>query len=311
MSVSCDDRQPGTPWKYTDIYSNLEWIRKITGVMINASVSRSPSDSVFGCTTCIYNFFIDLTGPNETLNCTDVDILTNNKFCASNYEKQDYSRSIITQKTRYSRLTETNQNQLNESKSKINQNRKLQPNSHKSFRNFIQRILQAKNLKHMKNNYNREELSKDGKNGKKGKNYQTVTGESKRKESDSEKNRKFMKLNKINENVTKEEDNTNERGIKLKSIDENFPNKSKNGNRLKKQVEIDKTPINEFDYSMMKTIKSQPSIDYNLLENKFHNLRMLLARLQKSMPAKEIRQTSMIGKPIRILPYGRIFNPTI
>ncbi|XP_051161353.1 putative uncharacterized protein DDB_G0286901 [Leptopilina boulardi] len=347
VSVSCDDRQPGTPWKYTDIFSNLDWIEKETDTWHNDTKSRA--DSSLGCTTCIYNFFIDLTGPNETDNCTDLnefnDKSTNYKICASNYQQENmknhYSRSISDNKL-YNSLSEKfskfYENTLKNKKSLDNQlNNKTRHNSDSTNKNSKNNFdadvtkanakLPAKIFDTVVKNLKSKDFRKTIETFQKNNDYKNSKAKSKKLKKiignkNSQTNQKgFHNIENKNDYLGKKNfyrDDNKEKKLQLDSHREkimNEPNKNENLLSKKHESKIDKTPMNAFDYSMIKKmINSQPSIDYNNpLVKKFHNLRMFLARLQKSTADKhqEIRQTPMIGKPIEILPYGRFFNPPI
>ena len=76
VAVSCDDRQPTGVWLYTDIYENVGWIRNILkywskdGSMMpkdnsTGNVSEKHNGNLNGCSTCVFNFFIDLGCKNN------------------------------------------------------------------------------------------------------------------------------------------------------------------------------------------------------------------------------------------------------
>lgn len=334
MSVSCDDRQPETPWKYTDIFSNLDWIEKETETWMKDPNNRSSLTP--GCSTCIYNFFIDLTGPNDTVNCTNLDDYneksSNYKFCASNYEKEvkNHLRSILPIKSNPSlkeKLNENNQqffklnfpvnfersvilqNQSNKKRDNgetalfNKQNNELKKNVKKYIQNFQEPRKNVKKV-HGKNFKDSKQGQNDFQKGKSG-NFQKTKMDKKGDILKNDKGSNFRTMQIVPQKVYLGNKNlyrNNNEGLGKQFQNDGLKNmKMNNEIRLKKQ--IDKSSMN--DYPRVKTINSQQSIDYNLLANKFHNLRLLLARLQNSTPGKE---RPLIGKPIQILSHDRPFN---
>ncbi|XP_008211346.1 uncharacterized protein LOC103316939 isoform X2 [Nasonia vitripennis] len=66
VAASCDDRQPDTTWRYTDVYDNVDWINEMLGNWKHNNQTRSGM-SVGGCQTCIYNFFIDYSCKDKSM----------------------------------------------------------------------------------------------------------------------------------------------------------------------------------------------------------------------------------------------------
>lgn len=72
--MPCDDRQQSAKWLYTDLWDNVEWIREILqDWSSNVSAARpagagpadarpaaGPGGNYSGCSTCIFNFFIEI-----------------------------------------------------------------------------------------------------------------------------------------------------------------------------------------------------------------------------------------------------------
>ncbi|XP_043274772.1 uncharacterized protein [Venturia canescens] len=105
--VPCDNRQTGSEWAYADLYENLDWINQVQedwstedNSIIPAAPPRASGDpfanhSSKTCSTCIFNFFIDL-------GCKDKKRCGNKSTSIGTSEPHDYQRaggSIVFEKS--------------------------------------------------------------------------------------------------------------------------------------------------------------------------------------------------------------------
>ncbi|XP_033225754.1 uncharacterized protein LOC117178437 [Belonocnema kinseyi] len=324
IATSCDDRQPGAFWKYTDIYSNSEWIVGQTSDLSiqNSKIESLESDkfAVKGCSTCIYNFFIDLTGSNDGTNCSDLNRNSNHfKMCASHKgrkrmnkqnsipKKDETSRNLQLQnppKQRGVRQYEINGEIRNKENENVKKTQKLHEKSSKINKHLLKN--DDKNLT--------TDIPTD---------YDKGVGRGPAMDFDQDFDKDFDKKfqDEFQKDLQRDFKNYFNRkydsGIRHKfENDDNLRNiKKPIENRLRNENSgnQDHESLKENGYKnlnsskVVETMNPQESNDYNPLSKKFRNLRKVLARIHKSIPDKNIENVFFAGQR-QILPKKEISN---
>ena len=346
VALSCDDRQPGTQWQYTDVYINSDWITQTIKNWDNnnddETYSRNPGSF---CSTCIYNFFIDMTGSNNKMNCSDLKKDSNqSNMCASyNDQKTINKKSPTPQKDENSTNLQLPNPTFEKRSREYDPSKKIKDEENENITQKLEANSESK--RDLENNVikYKKEVSKDIdmlvlKNDNKipvqefSSDFINVTKNESRKvpieDRDSSRDLKMdldKDFDKDFEKKLREEFQEDFKKNFSRDYDTSFKNKFKkdyylrnmgksNGNRLRKQTAgnegHENFKLNRYknrNSSKIHTINPQESTDYNSLSKKFHNLRMVLARLQHSIPERNIKEI-ILRSQRKILPKKEISN---
>ena len=286
--MSCDDRQPAAPWKFTDILPNSDWITSVMKDWSNDSILlptplRKPEDFTSignsdnnnnGCNTCIYNFFINLS--EDYVNC---DNLPNDTKKMSKPCNQIHERKMINNYTPISKIG--NHKYTNPLDEKIDTEQKKS------------RIDDIK-LKSKKINF--PSAMYDGKN--------QVT-----------ENTRIHLVKEPKKDIVKDvpQDKSTDFHLDLpKNLNKGFVNKMKENHPLRKKEELNMNRLRKSafrdDYGQ-KILRNEyrdlnsSNIEYQPLFKKFHKLQMLLARIQKSVPERDEKKV-LFADQEKVVPKG-------